>query len=85
MPPVEPSRCCTPCDECTGYTAWLEGQVLAMADAYRTLAAMLTAQANVATATTELAGLYEQAGQLVQDRRMRQIERHLSEGNGPAP
>lgn len=85
MQPVEPSRCCTPCPECADYTAWLEGQVLAMADAYRALSGMLNAQANVAATTAELSGLYDQAGKLVQDRRVHQIERHLTEGDERAP
>lgn len=85
MQPVEHSRCCTPCPQCADYTAWLEGQVLAMADAYRALSAMLTAQANVATTTATLSELYDQASSLVQDRRVHQIERHLSEGDDPAP
>lgn len=85
MTPAEPSRCCTPCPDCADYTAWLEGQVLAMADSYRTLSAMLTAQANVATTTATLSGLYDQASSLVQDRRLHQVERHLTEGDEPAP
>lgn len=86
MSPVEhPADDCRHCDDCADYIAWLESQVMAIAQSYNGLAEVLRAQAELATTTTELAGLYNRSREIVQNRRLHQIEQHMPEDDDPGP
>lgn len=85
MPHVEPADDCTHCTACTDYVAWLEGQLLAAVDSYGSLARLLGMQVQVAESANLMAELLGRSRDAVHERRLGQIERHLSEGDQPSP
>ena len=80
-----PVHQCTTCVKCLDYVAWLEGELLRVVEFYHGLVDVMASHASVTEHATRLAALFGESRDVVQRRRLHQIERHLSEGNGQQP
>lgn len=74
---------CQHCPACADYVTWLEGQLLSAVDSYSSLTRLLGMQVQVAESANLMAELLGRSRDTVNERRLRQIERHLSEGEPP--
>lgn len=83
-PPVEhPADGRTCCTTCAAYITWLEGELLRTVEFYNGLVDVMGTHAQVTEAAGRMAALFNQSRDVVQSRRLREIERHLSEGDDP--
>jgi len=76
---------CAQCLQCLDYIAWLEGQLLRTIEFYNGVSDVMAAHATVAERVGCMAALFNQTRDIVEHRRLNQIQGHLSEGDQQPP